>query len=176
MSRPNLTKTLVSDDFMAYYWLKTELVSFCRTEGMPSSGSKGDLTERIRHYLETGQIKKSVRKTTKTDMPDKFSRETVIGKNWRCSQSLRAFFEQEIGSKFHFNGVMRDFIKQDGVGLPLQAAIDCWHEAQQQPASEKEIGAQFEYNRHFREYFKQNPGATRQEAIAAWNEKKAKRK
>jgi len=109
-------------------------------------------------------------------MPDLFTRQTVIGPGWRCSQSLRAFFEREVGPQFHFNGVMRDFIKRDGAGKTLQDAIDVWRQEKRKPHVETEIAPQFEYNRHIREFFKENPGKTLQDAIAAWNEKKAKRK
>ena len=58
-------------------------------------------------------------------MPTTFTPETVIGEGWRCSQALRAFFELEIGPRFHFNQVMRDFIKH-GSGKTLADAISAW--------------------------------------------------
>ncbi|MDR0887795.1 MAG: SAP domain-containing protein [Candidatus Methanoplasma sp.] len=46
MNRPFLDKTLNADIFLDHYFLKEELVSFCRSEGLPLSGGKPELTER----------------------------------------------------------------------------------------------------------------------------------
>ena len=176
MGKPELDDRISLEAFRVCYWLKRELVAFCRQYGLPTSGAKAALAQRIEVFLETGEVEQ-VREAPrpKGKMPEQFTRDTVIGPGWRCSQSLRAFFEREIGPRFHFDGVMRDFIKRDGVGKTLQDAIDAWHEERRKPRLEKEIAPQFEYNRHIREFFKGNEGATLQEAIAAWEEKKAQR-
>ncbi|MET1123500.1 SAP domain-containing protein, partial [Priestia megaterium] len=53
--RPSLTKSISLEDFQNYYWLKAELQTFCREHGLPASGSKIEITERISHYLTTGK-------------------------------------------------------------------------------------------------------------------------
>jgi hypothetical protein len=108
-------------------------------------------------------------------MPKTFTRQSVIGSGWRCSQELRAFFEQEIGAHFHFDSVMRDFIHGE-TGKTLDEAIETWQEAQRNPIQEKFIAPQFEYNRHIREYFKTHPGSKLQEAIQDWKDKKKERR
>ena len=176
--RPTLHSNISAEDFLAFYWLKEELLGFCCTHGLTTSGSKQVLTERIVSFLTTGSVpvrKLAAKRRAAADMPEQFTRDMVIGSGWRCSQALRAFFLQEIGPQFHFNGVMRDFIR-DGVGRTLQDAINAWEADRCQQKVEKEIAPQFEYNRHFREYFKSHPGATREEAIAAWKVKKGQRK
>ena len=55
--RPILDKSLKSETFQEYYYLKEELVQFCRDNGLPVSGGKIELTERIAHYLDTGESK-----------------------------------------------------------------------------------------------------------------------
>lgn len=57
--RPSLTKSISLEDFQNYYWLKAELQTFCRKNGLPASGSKIEITERISHYLHTGKILKT---------------------------------------------------------------------------------------------------------------------
>jgi hypothetical protein len=104
-------------------------------------------------------------------MPTSFTRDTLISSGWRCSQSLRAFFQAEIGSHFHFDQVMRNFIAQ-GAGKTLQQAIEVWL----QPRQTTTIASQFEYNRHMRAFFERHPDATREEAIRAWNQQKAQRR
>ena len=55
--RPNLDKSLDSAAFRNYYYLKEELVAFCRQNGLPVSGGKLELTERIAHFLDTGRAR-----------------------------------------------------------------------------------------------------------------------
>ena len=54
--RPELSRTLSAEVFRQWYWLKEELVQFCRDNGLPVSGGKTELAERIASYLETGGI------------------------------------------------------------------------------------------------------------------------
>jgi hypothetical protein len=169
MQRPELKPNLAADEFIAFYWLKSELSAFCRTVGLVTTGSKQDLTQRIYDYLQIGKKPLTPPKPRpKTKMPQALSRDTVIAAGWRCSQDLRHFFEAEIGPQFHFNGTMRRFILQDGIDKTLQDAITIWHEEQAKPAEEKVIDGQFEYNRFIRAFFAENKNATLADAIAAW--------
>ena len=54
--RPELSKDIDAATFREYYYLKEELVDFCRENGLPVSGGKVELTERIAVFLETGTI------------------------------------------------------------------------------------------------------------------------
>ena len=179
MHRPKLTQQTTPDDFLSFYWLKEELICFLRENNLPATGSKQDLTVRIAQFLATGMAETRPAQTIArwaAGMPKTFNQQSVIGPGWRCSQELRAFFEQEIGAHFHFDAVMRDFI-HNGVGRTLAEAIITWKEAQQRGnAQEKEIAPQFEYNRHIREYFKIHPGAKLKDAIMDWKEKKKERR
>jgi len=172
--RPELTKEITLLEFQQNYWLKEELTSFCRAQNLPTSGGKLELSKRIEQFLSSGKVEKPIVKhKTHSTMPKTFSREMVIGKGWHCSQDLRSFFETEFGASFHFNSVMRDFIKNEA-GKTLQDAMDAY-KADLASGVEKEIGSQFEYNRHIRDFYKSHPGASLQEAIQAWKELKDRR-
>lgn len=178
MARPVLTPQLSADEFRSFYWLKAELLAFCREQSLSTSGSKADLADRIALFLNTGERLVSVaptRRLSSDPLPEVLTRDTIIGSNWRCGERLRAFFLREIGPHFHFNGVMRDFIRQ-GAGQTLQAAIEAWQADRAAPRAETDIAPQFEYNRHMRDFFKAHPDQSRQAAIAAWRESKARRK
>ena len=54
--RPILNKQLNSAAFRSFYWLKEELVEFCRSNGIPINGGKLEITERIAYFLDTGEI------------------------------------------------------------------------------------------------------------------------
>ncbi|HFJ9454988.1 TPA: DUF6434 domain-containing protein [Bacillus cereus] len=179
--RPSLTKTISLTDFQNYYWLKAELQTFCRKHGLPASGSKTEITERISHYLTTGKVLKnsSVQKVSKAPLSYKdLSLQTIITKNHRCSEEVRAFFKEKIGTNFRFTVALQKFFKEN-VGKTYEDAVAFWHEENERkkdPTYKTTIGAQFEYNRFTRDFFKDpnNKGKAKADAIAAWNEMKAK--
>lgn len=179
LKRPKLTPHISLADFQGFYWLKEELVFFCRENSLPTTGSKADITARIEHFLTTGNSFLTPGISTKRriacdKLPVQLHPDTIIGAHWRCSERLRAFFVQEIGPQFHFNQAMRDFIKH-GAGKTLREGIEVWHADRSTPKVETNIAPQFEYNRHMREFFKANQGKTLQDAIAAWKAKKEQR-
>jgi len=177
MKRPPLTTSTSLADFRARYWLKSDLVGFCRKQRISPAGGKLDIAERIECFLQTGKVvrgRKVRRLIAARPMPVHFTRETIVGKGWRCTTALRSFFEREIGPSFHFNAAMRDFI-HGGVGKPLSRGIAVWEKAQRKPKGSTTIGPQFEFNRHMRAYFRENPGRSHTDAIAAWKKEKAMR-
>ncbi|HDR8091829.1 SAP domain-containing protein [Bacillus cereus] len=179
--RPPLTKSISLKDFQNYYWLKAELQTFCREHGLPASGSKTEITERISHYLTTGKVLKnsSVQKVSKAPLSYKdLSLQTIITKNHRCSEDVRAFFKEKIGTNFRFTVALQKFLKEN-VGKTYEDAVAFWHEENERkkdPTYKTTIGAQFEYNRFTRDFFEDpnNKGKAKADAIAAWNEIKAK--
>lgn len=54
--RPVLDRNLDSKIFRDYYYLKEELVNFYRENGIPVSGGKIEIADRIAYFLETGKI------------------------------------------------------------------------------------------------------------------------
>lgn len=173
--RPNLTKDISVEDFKGFYWLKEELQSFCRGHGISSSGSKIEISDRIETFLQTGEIKKLVRRSIakKIEQEINLSLDTVITENHRCSQNVRAFFKTII-PKFHFSTYIQNYFK-NSVGKTYRDAVDAWHkeeERKKDPSYKKNIAPQFEYNQFIRDFFSdpKNQGKRREEAIEAWNE------
>jgi hypothetical protein len=172
--RPRPSRKLSADEFSSWYWLKTEMVALCRLHGLGTAGSKLELEARIRgHLLGLTTEKKAVRRPS-GEMPATFSLQSVIGRGWRCNPGLGAFFRTVCGRGFRFNAAMRDFI-HEGEGKSLADAAICYHASVGPGANRPPIARQLEYNEHFREYFTSHPGATREEAIAAWWEKRSRK-
>ena len=177
--RPELTRDLNAEDFRDFYWLKEELQTFCRGNGISASGSKREITDRIAVFLETGEIQKPMRKrstSTKQLSLEELSLDTVITENHRCSQVVRTFFKSVI-PKFHFSTYIQDYFKEN-VGKTYQDVVDAWYEEEERkkdPSYKRKIGSQFEYNQFTRDYFAdpKNKGKKREDAIKAWNEIKA---
>ncbi|MBB4824664.1 hypothetical protein HNO89_001888 [Sporosarcina luteola] len=173
--RPNLNKNLSVQEFLDYYWLKAELQAFCRGNGLSAAGSKGEITDRIRVFLKTGEIVKPLRRSsvqTQQKPKGELNLDTVITADHRCSQDVRAFFKTMIPT-FHFSTFIQNYFKQN-IGKTYRDAVAAWHceeEQKKDPAYKKEIAPQFEYNRFIRDFFADptNKDKSRAEAIAAWD-------
>ncbi|MDP7976933.1 DUF6434 domain-containing protein [Bacillus sp. WLY-B-L8] len=176
--RPNLTKNISIQDFKDFYWLKEELQSFCREHGISASGSKMEITDRIETFLQTGEIKKALRKPkskAQSQVLGNLSLDTIITENHRCSQDVRAFFKTVI-PKFHFSTYIQNYFKSN-VGKTFRDVVVAWYEEEERkkdPTYKKDIAPQFEYNQFTRDFFTDpnNKGKTRKEAIEAWNKVK----
>ena len=46
VKRPDINSRLNGDTFRSFYYLKEELMSFCKTNGLPTSGGKIEITDR----------------------------------------------------------------------------------------------------------------------------------
>jgi dTDP-glucose pyrophosphorylase len=158
------------------YFLKKELVAFCKSVGISTAGGKIEITKRIEIFLETGKkiAVKPVKFNSKFDWNvAELSLNTVITDNYRNTENVRAFFKQQIGEKFHFNTRFMNWLKTN-VGKTLQDAINQYFEIKNN-AEKTEVAPQFEYNAFVRNYFAENKGKTLTDAIVAWNEYKRNR-
>ncbi|MGQ0422590.1 DUF6434 domain-containing protein, partial [Bacillus sp. HC-Mk] len=89
------------------------------------------------------------------------------------------YCKAEVCSDFFFEKSTNLFATAVIVGKTYEDAVAFWHEENKRkkdPAYKTTIGAQFEYNRFTRDFFEDpnNKGKAKADAIAAWNEMKAK--
>ncbi|KAA0965711.1 cytoplasmic protein [Sporosarcina sp. ANT_H38] len=174
--RPKLTKNSNVQEFKDFYWLKEELQLYCRENGISSTGSKMEISDRIELFLRTGEITKPLRNSKVKKIlytQNELNLETFITENHRCSQNVRAFFKIAINSKFHFSTYIQNYIKKN-VGKTYRDVVIAWYEEEDRkkaPSYKKKIGPQFEYNQFTSDFFadSKNKGKSRQEAIDAWN-------
>lgn len=182
MDRPNLDNKISLKDFNEFYWLKKELIEFCRTIGISTSGEKIEIADRIRNYLLTGKVKKT--ETKKIKITSKFNwnneiltRETIITDNYKNGEKVRSFFIREIGSHFAFNVIFIKWIKEN-VGKNLGDAIIEWnriYEMKNDKNYVSEIDPQFEYNRYMRAFLKDNTEMSSKDAMKYWKLKRLQR-
>ena len=179
-SRPVLNKKIQVGDFKAFYWLKEELIGFCREQNLPQSGSKKDLTDRIALFLETGQVESVPKRETVQSKFDwsteRLSRKTIITDSYKNCQNVRDYFSREIGKPFKFNIAFMAWMKANQ-GKTLEDAIEEWKRLEEQkrdPKFKTKIPPSLEYNRFTRDYYADNPGAKREEVIKAWKAKRSK--
>ncbi len=151
------------DIFTQTYYLKEELMLFCKQEGLQSSGSKQVLAKVIEHYLLYQE--KLVIKSKKRVFVEPTLTARIV-ENMAYSEPLRAFFESYYPD-FHFSVPFQRWLKAN-VNKTLQDAVRVYPTLEKN----KEIDAQFEYNTYFRDFFADNKGASKELAIACWNYKK----
>ena len=180
--RPPLTKEIALADFKEFYWLKNELIAFCKQEGLTRTGGKIELSNRIIEYLETG--KKTNGKSTPKKISSTFdwkteriALDTKLTDSYSNTENVRQFFIDHIGRQFKFNVVFMNWMKSNE-GKTMKDAIQQWHAIKEQKASnkeKKEIAPQFEYNRYMSNFLADNPHLSRQDAINCWKIKKSLR-
>lgn len=170
--RPELSIKTDSKTFREFYYLKEGLVDFCRKNGLPTSGGKVELTDRIAHFLDTGEIleAKSVKKSTAYVVI--IDKSTKIESNFVCSEKHRAFFKDNIGNSFTFNVAFQKWLKSNA-GKTYQDAIDAYYRIMEEKKKGKSsIDKQFEYNTYIRDFFAENKGRSLDDAIKCWKYKK----
>lgn len=171
--RPELTTDLKSREFLEYYYLKAELVKFCRENGLPSSGGKQELTERIAVFLDTGKIKEAKPVRASGQKIREITSDSIIEPDLVCSELHRAFFRKEIGESFSFNVTFQKWLRSNS-GKTYADAVAAYKEIKAaKKTGKKNIGKQFEYNTYVRDFFEDNKGASLEDAIKCWKYKKS---
>jgi dTDP-glucose pyrophosphorylase len=171
--RPELNKDLDSKVFCSFYYLKEELVDFCKKVGLPASGGKIEITDRIANFLETGEIISATNKRTAVANIGVVSEDTVIESDFVCSEKHRAFFKEKIGKNFSFKVPFQKWLKENA-GKTYGEAIKAYSQIiEAKKNSKTTIDKQFEYNTYIRDFFEDNTGLTLKQAIACWKYKKS---
>jgi len=174
-TRPKLSKKINLSHFKNFYWLKKELIDFCREQGLSVAGSKQVLEKRVEIYISSGAKAKLPPTKTLGDRDSKqpITRDSPVV-NYKNDAATRRFFVEEVGRSFHFNTYLRKFTDRNhliGKNLTYGDLVDGWlveekHKAD--PSYQSTIGEQFEYNRFIRDFFLYEKGKTRADAIKAW--------
>lgn len=173
-ARPGLNDSLDGKTFRNYYYLKEELVAFCRANDLPASGSKIELTDRIAVFLDTGEVLKPVKKSrAKVVLTEDLTEDSVIEEGFVCSERHRAFFKSKIGKSFSFNVLFQNWLKANA-GKTYGDAIAAYYEiAEDKKKNKTKIDKQFEYNTYVRDFFEDNKGRSLEDAITCWKYKKS---
>lgn len=171
--RPELSGDISAEVFRNYYYLKEELVKFCRKYDLQTSGSKQELTDRIAYFLETGEKKKSSSKRIQAESIGEITENTLIEANIVCSEKHRAFFKERIGKTFSFNVAFQKWLKSNA-GKTYADAIQAYYAIlEEKKKSKTVIDKQFEYNTYIRDFFADNNGMSLENAIKCWKYKKS---
>ena len=171
--RPELSRDISAEVFRNYYYLKEELVKFCRKYDLQTTGSKQELTDRIAYFLETGKKKSASSKRIQAESIGEITENTLIEANIVCSEKHRAFFKERIGKAFSFNVAFQKWLKSNA-GKTYADAIQAYYAIlEEKKKSKTVIDKQFEYNTYIRDFFADNNGMSLDNAIKCWKYKKS---
>lgn len=112
VQRPEFSPDLSAEDFLSYYWYKTELEAICRDYQLPSYGTKAELTAYIEQFLQgksANQIKRVRRAKSGSGLKaDQISPKTkLLDSGFKLNKEARQFFANYYGlEKFTFKKVM----------------------------------------------------------------------
>ena len=125
---PLLDKTLSADVFRQHYYDKKELMDFCRSVGISTSGLKNDLNDRIDVYLRTGSVT-VVSPTKRLTTPDSDRGLSLTQRvvNYKSDPTTRAFFQKHLPLFTGFSALVQKQIKQrlsDGESFTYADALD----------------------------------------------------
>jgi len=178
--RPKLNKNISSKDFSDFYWLKEELIDFCRDIGINTSASKIELSRRILKFLNTGEIIKKrenkILKLPKATAP--ITKNTILGVDKRSYKEKKNFLQLAIGKRFHFTVYLLEYFKKNTGKRTYGDLIKQWYKEQAKRENlhfKTKIAPQFEYNAYIRGFLKDNSDKTKKEAIKYWKIKKSLR-
>lgn len=173
MDRPELNNQLDSKTFRKYYYLKEELIDFCRKNNLQTTGGKIELTDRISRFLDTGERIFKVYDSRRTKIIDEITLESIIEDNIVCSEKHRAFYKKEIGKSFSFNVLFQKWLKSNA-GKTYKDSIEAYYKILEDKKNNKTtIDKQFEYNTYIRDLFNDNKDKTLDDAIKCWKYKKS---
>ena len=171
--RPNLDIKLDSKTFKEYYYLKEELMDFCRKNNLQTTGGKLELTERIANFLDTGERTYKTHNSRKTNINHEITLDTIIEENFVCSEKHRAFYKEQIGNSFSFNVAFQKWLKSNS-GKTYQDSIVAYYQILEDKKKNKTtIDRQFEYNTYIRDFFNDNKDKSLEQAIKCWKYKKS---
>ena len=168
-NRPELSQKISVADFKNFYWLKTELITFCKAQKIPSQGSKLDLAQRIEVFLSTGEDLQSQSANKSVPFYDSDKEITTQTRvvYYKNDAKTRAFFVAHLGNKFRFNAYLRAFAKQKNDGKLCYGDLIQGYKASL-TLPKPDIEQQFEYNQFQRDFYKNSPDKTQLACSRAW--------
>jgi hypothetical protein len=181
MKRPHIDKIETGAELKRWYWLKQELVDYCKLTQLSYVGAKFDILERIASALDNG-VRETEKKSQKAKPTSKFlwansslSLDTVITDSYTNGPNTRKFFKQHCGDKFHFSIPFMDFMKNN-CGKTLNDAVNEWqrlNELSKDKNFKSDIPAGNQYNKYIRDFFADNPNLTIEQARHFWKLKRS---
>jgi hypothetical protein len=177
--RPDISTLQTGEEFKKWYWLKEEVVAYCKGANITYSGSKFQIIERIALALDNNLVLEKPEKPTIPPTKDwhsaQLTLETVITDSYTNGPNTRRFFKEYCGANFSFNIEFMAWMKAN-IGKTLRDAVEEWlkiKEKSKDKTHKSVIPAGNQYNQYLRDFFADNPDKTMKEARHFWQLKRA---
>jgi hypothetical protein len=181
MARPDINEIETGEELKRWYWLKQELVDYCKRTPINYVGAKFDILDRIANILDK-RITNPENRSRPTKATSYFvwsksllTLQTVITDSYTNGSNTREFFKKHCGQKFHFSITFMDFMKKN-CGKTLQDAVNEWNRLNEQHKGKQfksEIPSGNQYNKYIRDFFADNPKMTIEQARYFWKLKRS---
>jgi Domain of unknown function (DUF6434)/SAP domain-containing new25 len=176
-TRPNIEDCGSGSEFRRWYYLKSELIDFAKTNGIPFNGGKFEIADRIEAVLNLESIPqaKKRRSASRFDWANaKLIANLPITDNISFGPNVRGFFSHKIGPAFVCNSDFMDWVKEH-VGSTLSEAIDAWkmlEERKSDPNFQTRIRSHNQYNQFTRDILAANPELSLTAVRQIWKAKR----
>ena len=176
--RPSINDVTTGQELKKWYWLKEELVAYCKLQGISYAGGKFEILERISNILDKKAVTTNKIKTTTSAFDWHSSHLTLTTKitdSYKNTQNVRRFFTSKCGDQFHFSISFMAWMKKH-VGKNLNAAVAEWKRLNKQQKDKNFksiIPPHNQYNRYVRDFFGDNPNASLNDARTCWKLKRS---
>ena len=179
MKRPSFEDINSGAEFNQWYWLKDEMVVFCKRLNLPAHGRKFELRDRLMYALDNnGSILKEAK--PKKSLSDfnwakaELSLETKITDNVSFGPNFRGFMKMHIGPSFSCHSDFMDWVKANP-GRSLGDAINQWlalEKRKKTPGFKRQIADNNMYAQYTRDFLSDNKGMRLSDAKKYWLIKK----
>jgi hypothetical protein len=175
--RPNIEDCSSAEEFRRWYYLKSELIDFAKTNSIPFDGGKFEIADRIAAVLDSQPLPEKNQRRPKSRFNwacSALSLDTLITDNVSFGPNVREFFKEQIGPKFICNSDFMDWVREH-VGNSLSDAVAAWRmleERKTDPNFQTRIRSHNQYNQFTRDILAANPHLGLMEVRKIWKAKR----
>lgn len=179
--RPDIFTVQTGKELKRWYWLKKELVSYCKVVRLSYKGSKFEILSRMAKNLDghATQLNPLLKTKKRQSLAFNWSKEsltleTEITDSYRNGPNVRKFFVEYCGDNFHFTIAFMQWMKAN-VGKNLKSAVAEWERLEKLKKSKSfksSIPEGNQYNQYLRDFFIDNPTKKITDARLCWKLKR----
>ncbi|QUJ77359.1 hypothetical protein KDD17_04985 [Sulfitobacter albidus] len=176
-TRPDIHEVTTGAELRRWYWLRAELADALRDRGLPVSGNKHVLLDRLATFLDTGDVLRPKPRAQRSDFDwhsAPLDPTTVITDSYRNTQNVRRFFRDHAGAGFKFNIAFMTWMREN-TGRTLADAVEAYHAIRADGARTRStIAPDNQFNKYTRDFLDDNPTLGMAEVRKYWALKRAR--
>ena len=170
-NRPPIEEIKTGAELLRWYWLKSEVEVEAKRRGLPQNGSTELITQRIAHFLDTGEVMRASRRRSTSDFDwanEPLTVETVITDSYTNGPNVRAFFREHYGPRFTFNIAFMEWMSAN-VGKTLADAVEARRAiAEREKVAKPAIPSSNQFNAYTRAFHATDPDRPPPDARRCW--------